>query len=572
MVELRFKWFWAWGFVLLVSCSSSTTPNTLQTEGKILIIVRPDVRQETLAPALTQLGFSLAGGLIPLGASEGPCSGQLAAVAIDGHNPDEAEEALRALEAEFLLEPWGKAEDTSPLIDPRSIYSVDAMNYSEAIGVTEARNRGYGGQGITIAILDTGVTAHEDLAGRVLKGRSFVGEAEAESDIFVDSHSGARFHGTPIALLAAGTVSGVAPQATILPVRVCDERGSCPSPAVIQGLCFALNYAAETKSLKRMVFNLSWGSDKPSSIVKNILGYAGSQGVLMAAAAGNDYATNKNALNYPATDTLDGLLAVAALTQEGDTWLPAPYSNRGYHIDIAAPGDDLSLPTGTYSGTSFATALVAGSLALYRESFYLEQYTALDIEHALKSDAASLGEARREAVGTGLLNLRRLLDNRNVLGPVADRDNIHYDLFTEDPNAWPTPDLLSGKHEYFHVSSLSQGYVKFDLSKVERPITSARLLIYRDRAPPDDCTMKFYESSDNWTEGALASLPAKGQEIGAVIASASAYAEIDISSYAKTQQADGTLSIALDCSHEHWVIVGAREGQYAPKLILGFEE
>lgn len=539
---------------------------------KLLIIVKPGVVRDALAAELAKLGFSLEGSLSALGAITGPCSGQLAKVKIGHYEVKKAEKDLEALGDDYLLEPWGRAEDLSPLIDPESDYGVDSLPYSEAIGVTTAHNRGYGGAGITIAVLDTGVNEHTDLAGRVLDGRSFVGEADkGKRDIY--SEGDAKLHGTPIALLAAGKTSGVAPKAEILPVRVCDAKGHCPSASVIEGLCFALAHGAKTDRLDRMVLNLSWGSNQPSDIVKNILGYAGSQGVLTATAVGNDYKTDKNAINYPANHVVDGLLSVAALSQEGDRWLPTDYSNRGYHVAISAPGDSLLLPTGRYSGTSFATALVSGSLALYRESYNLEQDTPLDIEHALKRDATPLAGERREAVGTGMVNLRRLIDNNNVLEPMADRDNIPYDMISGiDATAWPYPDLLQGVHEYFFVSGLTYAYLKFDLSDIDKPIRSAKLRVYRDASPDADCEMHVYEvQNDNWLESSLDSLPDRGPEIASVITSPKRYMQIDISNYARSQQEDGNLSLALNCGHRNWVVIHSREGQERPKLILDLE-
>jgi len=550
-----------------------TILDTGSSEGKMLIIVKPDVTQEALASELTKLGFSLDGDLTSLGANEGPCSGMLATVAIGEQDPGKAEVTLKALEDAFLLEPWGKAGDASPLIDPVSDYDVDFADYSDAIGVNVAHNRGYGGQGVTIAVLDTGVTEHEDLFGRLLEGRSFVGEADkGKLDVLADGH------GTPIALLAAGSKQGVAPQANILPVRVCDSEGNCPAPAVIQGLCFALNHATETGRLNRMVLNLSWGSSEPSDIVKNILGYVGSRGVLSAAAVGNDYEDDKNVINYPAHYPVNGLHAVAALKQVENEWWPTDYSNRGPHVDISAPGDSLSLSVGTYSGTSFATALVAGSLALYRESFEYKQAAAHEVESAVKTDATKLpGAPREEAVGLGMISVRNLLTSEYVLRPDADRDNIHYYIFL-DETEWPWFQLMEGNHNSFNVSMGSQGFLKFDLSAFDKPVETAKLQIYRYRNDSqDNCTVKFYEVlEDNWLEGELNSLPSvdKRKELGLVEVSSDAYAKIDISSYARSQQEDGVMSIAFDCDLNEWVSFGAREGGFdqAPKLILGFEE
>jgi subtilisin len=110
---------------------------------------------------------------------------------------------------------------------------------------------------------------------------------------------------------------------------------------------------------------------------------------------------------------MNGMLAVAALRAssldelEGD-WKPASFSTRGDYLDIAAPGVDLTSGNSSggyssgYSGTSFATGLVSGALAVWRE--VNPGMSAADVEAGLKAAARRLDYSEDE-VGAGMLDL-----------------------------------------------------------------------------------------------------------------------------------------------------------------------
>lgn len=241
-----------------------------------------------------------------LGAADGPCSGVLASIDV-GEVP--LGEALEALEE---LEKAGAAY----YIDPVSGYDVGTIDHLGAIGARQAHLRGLSGEGAIIAVLDTGVSPHPELTGRLLTaaGYDYVDNDADASDTY--DNPSTTFtpdgHGTPIAVLAAGSLSGVAPAADILPLRVCDEDGRCLSSDVILGVCHALNVAEDKAATEQLVVNLSLGGDTPVGALKAILGYALEHGALVAAAGGNG-GQQGSPRHYPAAYELDGLLAVAAL-------------------------------------------------------------------------------------------------------------------------------------------------------------------------------------------------------------------------------------------------------------------
>ena len=216
--------------------------------------------------------------------------------------------------------------------------SLDELDVAEA-------HRWSTGQGIRIAVVDTGVTAtHPDLAGQLAEQRNFIG----------GSNAGDR-HGTAVAgiiVAKAGNhegIVGIAPGAKLLAFKACEQleadgRGSCTT----FNLARAIDYAIDADS---DVLNLSLGG--PSDrLIERLLLRAIERNIVVVAAAG------MNDTSFPSN--LDGVIAVS-----GDRGNPMTRT-------LVAPGTDvlsLAPPDGYdyFSGNSIAAAQVSGIVALMRE-------------------------------------------------------------------------------------------------------------------------------------------------------------------------------------------------------------
>ncbi|MCA9567922.1 MAG: S8 family serine peptidase, partial [Myxococcales bacterium] len=150
----------------------------------------------------------------------------------------------------------------------------------KAMGAPEAWAAGAMGDGVIVAVVDTGVSKIEDLEGtRLLEGASFVPGAKTAAD---DQGHGSHVAGTIAQTTNNGIgCAGVAPYATILPVKVLSGSGSGSSAQVAAGIDWAVDQGAQ-------VINLSLGSGLYSAVIHVAVRKARRAGVVVVAAAGND--------------------------------------------------------------------------------------------------------------------------------------------------------------------------------------------------------------------------------------------------------------------------------------------
>jgi serine protease len=265
-------------------------------------------------------------------------------------------------------------------------WGLDAIGADAAWAVTR-------GAGIVVAVVDTGVAQAPDLAGRVLPGWNVL---ERSDDVTDDNGHGTHVAGTIAEVAGNGLAeSGVAPEASILPVKVLDSTGAGSDVDVAAGIVWAADHAAR-------IINLSLGGSEDSTVLADGVAYARGKGVLIVAAAGND----GGAVGVPAR--LAGVVAVGAVDANR---VRAPFSAGGRALDLVAPGVAILQQTldgvggyadRSWSGTSMASPQVAGVAALALAAGRAK--TAVGLARLLTRTALDLGVPGRDpAYGAGLV-------------------------------------------------------------------------------------------------------------------------------------------------------------------------
>ncbi len=263
-------------------------------------------------------------------------------------------------------------------IDPLLVFGPHVQRSEWAFDMTGARElsaRGLTGSGITVCIVDSGIDAlHPDFAGtEILAWKDFVASRPAPYD---DSA-----HGTAMAgLIAAhGSLRGVAPGVNLIVAKVVNASGEGRSQDVADGVRFCVDPWGDGRRGADII-SISLGSKAPffvESKTYDAIVWATSRGVLVVAAAGNDGVIDDGEVETAAAAPLS--IAVGAVDVDGKR---APFSSMGSSVnrtdpnlkpELVAPGVRLvSTALGahyiTVTGTSPATAMVAGILALLLEA------------------------------------------------------------------------------------------------------------------------------------------------------------------------------------------------------------
>ena len=319
----------------------------------------------------------------------------------------------------------------APLASSPGILEVGAPDAWRQFGVT--------GKGIGVAIVDSGIASHADIAGRIVAAVDFTGGTGGELVAPADPGG----HGTHVAGLvagdgtaSAGAYTGVAPGANLVDVRVIGPSGSASVSTVIAGMQWVLAHRA---NYNIRVVNLSAGApvtmsyrDDPLSTAVEVLVFAG---ITVVVSAGNE-GPKKSTITSPGSDpyviTVGGIDDNGTATKADDAL--ASWSSRGVtridglmKPDLVAPGrnivslrspgstldakgsdrlvagvDSLAPAYLRLSGTSMAAPIVSGVVALMLEA--RPELTPAQVKHRLMSTSTQLVAGFPTGTGKGLVN------------------------------------------------------------------------------------------------------------------------------------------------------------------------
>ncbi len=319
--------------------------------------------------------------------------------------------------------------DDVEYIEPdNAVELFDTYNYSTIIsddtykmtGVKRMWDLGAYGNGVRIAVIDSGCNEHTALRNNLQDGASFVDNVYDTKDNIG--------HGTAVCGVAAAEyanrdVIGAAHKSQIVPLKFIDidESGK-----TIGGTTSRLSKAivAAVDSFDCDIINISCGTLN-SITLQTVIEYAVSKGVVIVAAVGND---GSEKYNYPAA--YDNVIGVGSITSQKNHSL---FSNINDSVFICAPGDNIKIISGNNnysfnSGTSFSSPYVCGIIANMLE--INPQLTLQEIFKLLSDNAEDLGEDGKDLFfGYGLIRADNIVNSMLV--------NVSYyvsniDLCSED--------------------------------------------------------------------------------------------------------------------------------------------
>ncbi|MGN9807948.1 S8 family serine peptidase [Micromonospora sp. BQ11] len=277
------------------------------------------------------------------------------------------------------------------------------------------------GEGVTVAVPDTGVDPHPDLRNNLLPGAKIIG------DRIGDGRRDPNSHGTSMAGLIAAHgqggglgALGIAPRAKILPIVVAAANNYGEADDLAAGIEYAISQQADIISIS----STGGSSQRLIRAVESAI----RADIVVVAGVGNQPATTS--IGYPASHP--SVIAVAGVDDKG---FHAAISVMGPKIDIAAPAVQIySTSFGAkYSkgtGTSSATAIVAGAAALVRSKY--PDLPASEVIHRLTATAVDKGPSGRDdQYGYGVIDL--------VAALTADVPPLGFSSSPPAPTVAPTP-------------------------------------------------------------------------------------------------------------------------------------
>lgn len=403
-------------------------------------------------------------------------------------------EGVNYAEPDLIKSVDGRAQKSpfAPNLTPNDPRFSDQWHYiytpntAEGLNLVPAWNISTGNASTVVAVLDTGILAHTDLAGKTVPGYDMIDDPFVANDgngrdnnpadpgdwstpnqcAPGDPGSDSSWHGTHVAgTIGAATnnnvgVAGVNWNAKILPVRVLGRCGGYTSD-IVDGMRWAAGLAVTgvpANANPAKVLNLSLGgSGSCSTTEQNAINAVVAAGSMLIVAAGNE---NQNASNS-APANCNNVITVAATDRTGDR---AYYSNFGSVVEVsgpggaqAGPGDSdgvlSTLDTGTttpnnsntyeyYQGTSMATPHVAGVASLIVG--LRPAYTSAQVSNLLQTTARAFpagSTCSTSICGAGIVDAFQALSNIDNVG--GDYTAYLPVMMKESPPPPPTNPLVN---------------------------------------------------------------------------------------------------------------------------------
>ncbi|MBK8946463.1 MAG: S8 family serine peptidase [Ignavibacteriae bacterium] len=370
---------------------------------------------------------------------------------------------------------------------------------------------------IILALIDTGIDyLHPDLKNQIFRNQGELGidkngnnksnnGIDDDENGFVDDFSGWDFvnkteiynseinydftnwdndpidehgHGTNIAGIIGAEhneigIAGINPKIKILNLRAFDKNGNGEEDDAASAIIYAVNMGAK-------IINMSWGDSEYSQVLKDVLDFAYSNGVILVGSSGN---SGSNLPHYPSS--FSNVISVGAIQKDKTI---ASFSNYGSTIDLVAPGSqvittNLNNSYKSVSGTSISTPFVSAAISIILS---FNNFNNEEIKQIIKTTCNDLGEAGwDDKFGAGNLDLEKALKfllpseikinyppnefytseenikiNISCISPSFKSYNLQYGIGL-NPTRWINIDLQNNQYQI-----LNEDVYSFDLSKL----------------------------------------------------------------------------------------------------------
>ena len=288
---------------------------------------------------------------------------------------------------------------TISLLGTNDLYYDEFGWFLEMIKVPYVWEKGEFGEGITVAVIDSGVMMnHPDF-----ENTKFADPYNAMNDSADVTDSVG--HGTGVAGIIAASynnkrgLTGVMPQVTVMPVKAVNGFTSGTYSKVIKGIHYAADHGAD-------VINISLGDTTDSEALHEACDQAAAKCVILVAAAGND---GENSIYYPAS--YNSVVSVGSIERDGEH---SDFSTYNEYIDAVAPGRGILFPSKldtivgyfTSYGTSYTAPQVAAMAAMVKKTDRSVDITGF--RDILKHSCIDKGKTGRDDYfGYGLIDLDR---------------------------------------------------------------------------------------------------------------------------------------------------------------------
>lgn len=290
----------------------------------------------------------------------------------------------------------------------------------QIVNASYAYRRGYYGEGVGVAVMDTGIAVHPDFQHRVAVFRDYI---KYQNKIYDDNG-----HGTHVAgiiggngRMSKGKYSGIAPACHFIILKVLDEKGNGNTAGVVEGIQWLVEHQEEHRI---RIINISVGmvltakKEERGKLLRAVE-YAWDNDIVVIAAAGNN-GPDAGSVTIPGIsrkiitvgcfdDRVEGMKA---------SGLKPEYSGQGptesciMKPELVEPGTNIyscSNNSDYYakkSGTSMAAPIVSGAVALLLDKY--PYFTPKDVKLRLYERAVDLGLPSQKQ-GWGMVDISRLL-------------------------------------------------------------------------------------------------------------------------------------------------------------------